>query len=330
MKRKIALFVLSIPLIVIVGFIGLVIAVNAQEFQTPQELADPDGQFADVNGVSVYYRAQGDPTNPPVILIHGFGGSTFTWRDTLPALAEAGFYAVALDLPPFGLSDKSPDIDYSRSGMADIVAGFMDTLGIPRADIVGHSMGGAVTAQFAVRHPDKVNRLVFVAGGVFEAMRPAEGQQQETSGASSALSLLNSIDPRSPLAPSLLRVLVTEQFFINTIRTAYADPDMVTPEVAAGYARILKIQDAPVGFLAYLQAQETAPITLADLAAATQDVEVLLMWGDQDTWVSPRLADSMEVALANVQRADFAGIGHLPMEETVEPFNAALIAFLSS
>jgi pimeloyl-ACP methyl ester carboxylesterase len=327
MKRKLILLILTLPLVLIVG---LVIAVNAQEFKTPQELADPDGQFADVDGVSVYYRAQGDPANPPVILIHGFGGSTFTWRDTLPALAAAGFYAVALDLPPFGLSDKSPDLDYTRSGMADLVARFMSTLGIERADIVGHSMGGAVTAQFAVRHPERVNRLVFVAGGVFEAMQPASDNQAEQSGASAALSLLNSIDPRSPLAPSLLRVLVNERFFLNTIRSAYADPDMVTPEVAAGYARILQIQDAPVGFLAYVQAQEMSPITLSDLAAATQDTQVLLMWGDQDTWVTPRLADAMEAALTNVERVNFPGVGHLPMEETVQPFNEALIAFLRS
>jgi len=326
MKRKLILLILAVPLILIVG---LVVVVNAQEFKTPQELADPDGQFADVDGVSVYYRAQGDPANPPVILIHGFGGSTFTWRDTLPALASAGFYAVALDLPPFGLSDKSPDIDYTRSGMADLVARFMSKLGIERADIVGHSMGGAVTAQFAVRHPERVDRLVFVAGGVFEAMQPTD-EEAAQSGASAALSLLNSIDPRSPLAPSLLRVLVNERFFLNTIRSAYADPDMVTPEVAAGYARILQIQDAPVGFLAYVQAQEQFPITLSDLAAATQNTPVLLMWGDQDTWVTPRLADAMEAALANVRRVDFPGVGHLPMEEVVQPFNEALIAFLKS
>lgn len=303
-------------------------ATQAQTFKTPEELADADGQFADVNGVSVYYRAVGNASDAPVLLIHGFGGSTFTWRDTLPVLADAGFYAIALDLPPFGLSDKNPDLDYSRSGMADLVAAFMDTLDISQAVIVGHSMGGAVTAQLAVRHPDKVSRLVFVAGGVFDALETAQTSSEEN--ASSPLSFLNTVDPKSPAAPLLLRALITRDFYINTLKSAYYDATIVTDEVADGYATLLEIEDAPVGFLAYVQAQELEPITLNDLATAAATIPVLLLWGEEDSWVSPELADRMEAALANVERVDFPLVGHLPMEEATETFNAALIAFLKS
>jgi pimeloyl-ACP methyl ester carboxylesterase len=292
--------------------------------KTAEELADPDGAFADVNGVSVYYRAQGDETNPVVILIHGFGGSTFTWRDTLPALAEAGFYAIALDLPPFGLSDKDPDLGYSRSWMSDLVSDFMDTLGIETATIVGHSMGGAVTAQFAVRHPEKVEKLVFVAGGVFEAMEAEENEDES----SSPLNFLNSIDPKAPAAPILLRTLVTKDFFIDTLASAYYDPSIVTEEVADGYAKLLEIEEAPIGFLAYVQAQETEPISLDDLANATQETPVLLMWGIEDTWVQIALGETMLAALTNAELVTYKQVGHLPMEEDTEVFNTDLIAFL--
>src|SRR5688572_15594953 len=108
----------------------LLVPVSAE---TPQELADPDGQFLDIDGVSIYIQACGDAANPAVILLHGFGGSTFTWRGTLDPLVEAGYYVVAMDLPPFGLSDKSAGLDYTRTGLANLVVGVMDDLDIETA-----------------------------------------------------------------------------------------------------------------------------------------------------------------------------------------------------
>lgn len=120
MHRMKVLLLLAVLLIMIVP-----VYAQDDDFVSRQSLADENGTFVDVGSASIYYVTAGDPTKPPVILIHGFGGSTFTWRDTLPALADAGFYAIALDLPPFGLSDKNPELDYSRSSMAIWVAGLM-------------------------------------------------------------------------------------------------------------------------------------------------------------------------------------------------------------
>lgn len=310
----------------IIVFTLLVLNTTAQEFKTPRELADPDGLFADVNGVSVYYRALGNIDDPAVILIHGFGGSTFTWRDTLPALADAGYYAVALDLPPFGLSDKNPDLPYARSWMADLVADFMTTLDIQTATIVGHSMGGGVTAQFAVRHPAMTSALVFVSGGVFEALPTQDGQE---SASSSPFAILNTIDPKSPVAPILLRSLITRDTFISLLRGAYGRQEVITPDVEEGYARLLLIEDAPIGFLAYTQAQETDPISLDNLVQAVS-VPVLLVWGAEDNWVSPELGKTMHAALVGSTLLTYAGVGHLPMEETPDQFNTDLIAFLNA
>jgi pimeloyl-ACP methyl ester carboxylesterase len=314
----------KMPLVLCLLF--FVLPVIAQTtFKTPEELARPNGAFADIDGVRVYYETEGDPANPPVVLIHGFGGSTFTWRDTLPALASAGFYAIAVDLPPFGLSDKTPTLSYSRSWMADVVAGLLDELNIPQAVIVGHSMGGAVTAQFAVRHPEKVQKLVFVAGGVFEAIIT---EDSNTRGATGVFSAINAIDPTAPAAPLLLRALITRDFFVNSIKSAYFNPDQVTEEVADGYAQLLLIEDAPIGFLAYAQAQEDSPITLDDLAQAVS-VPTLIVWGENDTWVNIRLGETMRAKLADVTWVTYENVGHLPMEEDVTAFNADLIAFLS-
>ena len=149
---------------------------------SPQDLADEDGQFAEINGASIYYIARGDVSDPAVILIHGFGGSTFTWRDNMDAIVEAGYYVVALDLPPFGLSDKNPEIGLSRRDYADYVAGLMDFLNIETASIAGHSMGGSTAAYFAVQYSERVDNLIFVAGGIFDAELVEDSEADGDSG----------------------------------------------------------------------------------------------------------------------------------------------------
>lgn len=324
--RGLMMFMLVGCVVTLVPIIILRAQINT-DYKTPEELADSDGQFADLGGTRVYYRTQGDPTNPAVMLIHGFGGSTFTWRDTLTPVAEAGYYAIAIDLPPFGLSDKNPTLDYSRSATADLVASLLDELQIEQAIVVGHSMGGAVTAQFAVRHPERVSKLVFVAGGIFEPMPTSDGEAPQNRSSNSPLALLSMIDPTSPFAGELLRTFVTRDFFVNSIKSAYYDSSMVTEEVADGYARLLLIEDAPNGFLAYTLAQEQHPITLAQLVEVAT-MPTLIIWGAEDTWVNISMGNAMRDRLYDVEMIVYPLVGHLPMEENTQQFNTDLINFL--
>jgi pimeloyl-ACP methyl ester carboxylesterase len=300
-------------------FLLAILPVLAQN--TPQQLADPDGQFADVNGASVYYIARGDAANPAVVLIHGFGGSTFTWRGNIDVLAEAGFYVVALDLPPFGLSDKNPELDFSRAGMADTVAGLMDGLHIEKATIVGHSMGGTVTAYFAMRHPERVERLVFVDGGVFAPETSQEAAEEE-----SPLAVLATIDPDMPFAVTLLETLLTPERFTDILTSAYYKTEVVTDEVAAGYQRPLRMNNWAAGLLAFQKAVDLAPVTLENLAEIA--FPTLILWGEEDTWIPLAAGETMAAALETAIWMTYPETGHLPMEENTARFNTDLIAFL--
>ncbi len=75
----------------------------------PATFADADGRFITVSGLQTYVRESGDPAGVPVLLLHGWGASTFSWRDTIPALADAGYRVIAFDRPPYGLSAKTGD-----------------------------------------------------------------------------------------------------------------------------------------------------------------------------------------------------------------------------
>lgn len=321
--RRIVLIVIVLLAIALL----VTVMINAQQYRTPQELADPNGSFQIVNDASIYYVTEGNPADPAVIFIHGFGGSTFTWRDNLLPIAESGFYAIALDLPPFGLSDKSAEIGYSRSQMAEYVIGLMDSLSIQQAVIVGHSMGGGVTARLVINHPDRVQKLVFVAGGLFEAMqRDASSQDSQQQ---SPFGFLTSIDPQAPGVVQLLRLTLRPQTFASIMSSAYYDPQSVTDEMVAGYARPLQIEQWPYGFLAYLQSSEDSPQTMQDLASAAT-MPTLLIWGENDTWVPLELGQQMLGALPDARLITYPLTGHLPMEENIQQFNEDLIAFLQS
>ncbi len=108
----------------------------------------------------------------PMLLLHGWGCSAATWRRLMPLLAQAGQRTHALDLPGHGLSDKPVQRHhYTRGEMAAQVLAAMDALGFDRAILVGHSMGGAIAREVALRAPHRVAGLAFLAPAGFGRTR---------------------------------------------------------------------------------------------------------------------------------------------------------------
>src|SRR5213594_4725639 len=116
----------------------------------------------EVDGLRLHYVVEG--RGPAVILVHGLGGFAETWRHNIGALARrATVYAV--DLPGFGASAK-PRSRYRLAHFAGALRGFMDGLGLARASLVGHSLGGAVSITYSLTHPSRVERLALVGAVV--------------------------------------------------------------------------------------------------------------------------------------------------------------------
>ncbi|MFI7489070.1 alpha/beta fold hydrolase [Micromonospora echinaurantiaca] len=133
------------------------------------------GQYADVNGVHLYYETHG--TGRPMILLHGGLGSGEMFGPILPTLAEH-HQVVAVDLQGHG---RTADIDRPLDVrlMADDVAALIDHLGLDKPDVVGFSLGGGVALQVAIRHPEKVGRVVSASANIRRsAIYPEMLQQQ--------------------------------------------------------------------------------------------------------------------------------------------------------
>jgi pyruvate dehydrogenase E2 component (dihydrolipoamide acetyltransferase) len=135
-------------------------AVASGALESPDE---PEPQLVEVGGRTISYLALGpDDAGDPVVLVHGYGGDKNSWLFVQQPLAEEERRAIALDLPGHGASTKDVG-DGSLQTLTETVSGFLDALGIGRAHLVGHSLGGAVVAAVARAVPGRVASLTLIA-----------------------------------------------------------------------------------------------------------------------------------------------------------------------
>ena len=112
-----------------------------------------------VEGINISYFEKGK--GKPIVLVHGIPTSSFLWRDMIEELSAHG-RVIALDLPGFGFSDPPNDGDYGISNYARVIERFLEALSIEQATLVCHDLGGPITLTYALRHPDKYERLIIL------------------------------------------------------------------------------------------------------------------------------------------------------------------------
>lgn len=284
----------------------------------PASLYTPAGVeelFATVDGVRLRYLRAG--AGRPLILLHGLLGYSFSWRFTLPALADIAT-AYAVDLPGAGYSDPPANLDCTLRGTAERVLKFVDALGLKSYDLLGTSHGGAVAqmvAALSVESEDpRLQRLILVAP----------------------------VNPYSPhgrrLAPFIgsrvgsfaFRRTVANWRRLDSLWLArmFGDVGRIPPDSLAGYrAPILERN----GFEYGLRVARSWTRDLRELEAALPKIAhypTLLMWGAADPAVHASSANQLRPNFRDCRLVTFPGVGHLPYEEVPEDFNRALVEFL--
>jgi pimeloyl-ACP methyl ester carboxylesterase len=319
--RFIAILLAVFLLVLIVG--PFLIPVPALEGTQPvQALADSDSHFIRVpldglpDGLNVHYKQQGQG-RPAIILLHGFGASTFSWREVITPLSEYGT-VVAFDRPAFGLTARPIPAEwqgqnpYSPSAQVNILFGLMDALDIRQAVLVGNSAGGTVAMNAALTQPERVLALVLVDAAVYSG-----------GGAPGWVRPLLDTPQAHHLGPLLVRSIGERG--MDLLDSAWHDRNRITPEIVEGYQRPLQAENWDVGLW-----QLTRSSRASDLADRLDEftLPVLVVTGDDDRIVptddSLRLADEIPGAGLAV----FESCGHVPQEECPEAFLQAVIPFL--
>ena len=270
------------------------------------ESVSAPGAFLDVDGERIHYVATGQ--GEPVVLIHGWNGSTFSFRYTIPELAQH-YRVVAPDLRGFGYSPRPPHGDYSLAAQAALVGQVMDGLDIGRAAVVGHSMGGGVAMRLALREPERISRLVLV-----DSVTTTEHRYVSRYGW-----LLRPLVPLG--APFTLH---RESFRRRALRTAVHDPAFVTPELLDGYFRPMRMK----GHLRALTQQliDRRNDELLDPERILQPT--LILWGEHDRWLPPERGDELARRIPNSRLVAVPSAGHMPLEEQPDFCNRVLLDFL--
>ena len=262
-------------------------------------------RFARIGDATIRYLDAGAGT--PVIFIHGLGASMYAWRKNLAPVMAAGYRVLALDLLGFGSSDK-PARGYTNAAYAQLVVALMDSLHLPDAVLVGHSMGGEIAAEVAIAFPTRVRGLVLIGAAGLGTREP----------------LLFRL-ARWPVVGPLVLAFRGRALVGRLLRSTYADPRKVTePDVDQYYA--------PVAEAAYGRALRGVlrefhfgglEGRLDAIAAPT-----LVLWGEADRLIPIALGRALA---AHLNRSAFLSVpraGHSVQEEAPDEVNRLLIKFL--
>ncbi len=284
----------------------------------PEQLADPDSRFVQVNGLRVHYKIAGEG-EPVLILLHGFGASLFSWREVMEPLAEYGT-VVAFDRPAFGLTGRpmpgewEGESPYSTASQADLTVGLMDALGIERAVLVGNSAGGTVAVLTALRYPQRVEALVLVDAAIYGG-----------GGFPAWLSPLLRTPQVRHLGPLFARRI--QDWGRDFARSAWHDPSGITPEVWAGYTRPLQADNWDRALWELTVASR--PLGL-DERLGELTMPVLVITGDDDRIVPTESSIRLAGELPNARLVVIPNCGHVPQEECPGPFVEAVSSFLET
>jgi pimeloyl-ACP methyl ester carboxylesterase len=248
---------------------------------------------------------------PNVVLLHGLGASSFSWRHNIGPLAQH-FRVVAPDLPPHGRSPAPPEGDYTVEGQVRGILNFLDRGGIEQAALIGNSLGGGLALLLAGEYPERFPALVLLAPAVAVSRVPYIFYPL-----------------RLPVLGPLLAPLLGPWIIPPALRLIYGRRDLITPEVVAGYAAPFRDFRRRLAFGRLCR--QLNPLRLDRVEFLLHQIRqpVSLVWGARDRILPVRQSYWIEKRLPNSQLHILAEVGHAPQEEAPAAVNQIIIAFLA-
>ena len=278
-----------------------------------------DIRYVELHGDRIAYRAAGDDRGPEtLLLIHGMAGSSATWRNVIPKLA-ANYRVVAPDLLGHGLSAK-PRGDYSLGAFAVWLRDLLDQLGIPRATVVGQSLGGGIAMQFAYQHRDRCDRVVLIGSG---GLGPELNWMLRLLSAPGAELLLPALAPKPVLDAG------------NAVRAWLISAGLRSPRGAEIWSAYSSLSDADSrhAFLRTLRSvvdYRGQAVSALNRLHMTAQLPVMLVWGDDDRIIPVAHGHAAHQAVPGSRLEILPGIGHFPHVEAPDQVTELLADFIAT
>jgi pimeloyl-ACP methyl ester carboxylesterase len=316
-----------IQVLLVVALLPFLIDLPAGAEARPEELlatgAAPNAMVVTIEGRRTVVATAGRSSDPALILVHGFGGSTFGWRHVMEPLAASGWYVIALDLPGFGLAEKGWGQTYEHESQAGFVLSVMDQMNIRDAVIAGHSMGGNVVSWVAALAPERVGGLALIDAAIVSPTLT------RNTAAATALSL----PPLRRATRILIRSAFTEATFGELLSSAFAVKSAATPETIRGYAAASRLPEWDAALLGIIRdaGANSLPGSIGEIVdRAGAPIPTLILWGANDSWVPLSAGESLRDVLPAATYVVLPGLGHVPFEEDPEAFTQAMQEWLAA
>jgi pimeloyl-ACP methyl ester carboxylesterase len=251
----------------------------------------------------------------PIVLLHGFGTSSFLWRHVGPALALEQHTAYAIDLFGHGESDRPLDAEFGIAEQSEYLERALTALRVARAVIVGVDLGGGVALRLAAMRPDRVARLVLVNTVGFDGLPGPDIRSLQRNTARFALRVSRGLFGAAPLLTPLLERSV-------------ADPERMPPRLVARYLAPYVGREGVTHLLALarsVHAEDLEELDPAEVVAPT-----LVVRGEEDHWLDAAIAERLVASLPNAQLVRLPGVGRLVPEEAPERLSELILEFVGA
>jgi pimeloyl-ACP methyl ester carboxylesterase len=284
------------------------------------------GEDMSVDAAGVRLHAVSRGMGPLVVLLHGFPDFWYGWRHQLPALAEAGFRAVALDLRGYNLSERPRRVaDYALDRLVDDVAGAIRASGGRAHAVIGHDWGGVIAWRLSTRHPALFERLA-----ILNAPHPARFREVLRS----TSQLLRSWYVGAVQLPTLPEWALRRRgcaLLLRFLRAEHRRAGAFDDTDARAYASVFGPPGALRAALAYYRALLRAPRSAGRaMTDAVTHHPTLLLWGERDSALVSANATGLDRWVPNGEVVRVPGAGHFVQSDAPEIVNAALVRFLEA
>lgn len=287
-------------------------------------LLQPGQKIVDVGGEPAVTMSWGNPKDPAILLIHGFGGNAYSFRLIGERLAEHGYYVIACDLRGYGATNKSWEEDYSHSAQAAWIADIAETVGVTSAITIAHSMGANISLQLMETHPNLVKSLI-VLDGAFIDPAPFPTITAWTLSRPTVLRLMQHI----------LRNSISPWVISRIADTASAHLDRVPSDVRDSFTLPLMRKDWDLALLKMIiDRPKNQLLKLPEIDPS----RLLILWGEEDVVIPISVGEEFRNRIAREQNRLLSDIppivivpdsGHLIFLDQPEKVTEAIVQFLA-
>lgn len=315
---------LSFLIVVILTLSGFSIWAFIRESKGARDLAPTTGKFIQTAGGEIFIQEMGPVNGQPLIFIHGSLAWSETWREVMIALSAQGYRTIAIDLPPFGFSNRPDSADYSTRAQAQRIINLSEAMNLNKPILVGHSFGGAPTTEAAMMAPYKFGGLVLIDAAVDPNFKAPESEDKLMK-----FFFRTGIFKNAVLSATLTNPLLTQ----NLLQRFIYDSEDANKKIVDIYRMPLSLKNTTQDlgdWLPTLIFSDTGLLSQSRQNYQNFGLPTLIIWGEKDTITPINIAYELDVLIPNSEISILEEVGHIPQIEDAPQLNDSLILGLKS